>query len=91
MRYGKIGKYVNFWTPGTREFKAIEPGDMFLFKLHNKKSIGENGIVTVPIENKKGFTLPGTGGMGTYIFTIGGLVVMAGAVLLLVSSKKKRA
>ena len=35
--------------------------------------------------------MPGTGGMGTYIFTIGGLVVMAGAVLLLVSSKKKRA
>lgn len=43
------------------------------------------------IVNKKGFKLPGTGGMGTYIFTIGGLVVMAGAVLLLVSSKKKRA
>ena len=44
-RNGKIGKYVNFWTPGTREFKAIEPGDMFLFKLHNKKSIGENGEI----------------------------------------------
>lgn len=43
------------------------------------------------VTNKKGFNLPSTGGMGTYIFTIGGLVVMAGAVLLLVSSKKKRA
>lgn len=25
---------VNFWTPGTSNFKAIEPNDMLLFKLH---------------------------------------------------------
>lgn len=48
-------------------------------------------LAKTDIINNKGFNLPGTGGMGTYIFTIGGLVVMAGAVLLLVSSKKKRA
>lgn len=56
-----------------------------------KESAKETGVVPVEIKNHSGFTLPGTGGMGTYIFTIGGLVVMAGAVLLLVSSKKKRA
>lgn len=50
-----------------------------------------NARFTFTVTNKKGFNLPSTGGMGTYIFTIGGLVVMAGAVLLLVSSKKKRA
>lgn len=48
-------------------------------------------ILSKTVDNKKGFSMPGTGGMGTYIFTIGGIVVMAGAVLLLVSSKKKRA
>lgn len=42
---GKLGRYENFWTPGTREFKAIEPGDMFLFKLHNRKYTGENGEI----------------------------------------------
>lgn len=51
----------------------------------------ESNILYKTVDNKKGFSMPGTGGMGTYIFTIGGLVVMAGAVLLLVSSKKKRA
>lgn len=50
-----------------------------------------SGILSKTVDNKKGFSMPDTGGMGTYIFTIGGLVVMAGAVLLLVSSKKKRA
>lgn len=49
------------------------------------------GYAIIDVTNNKGFNLPSTGGMGTYIFTIGGLVVMAGAVLLIVSSKKKRA
>ena len=61
----------------------------------DKKAISQedngNERFTFTVTNKKGFNLPSTGGMGTYIFTIGGLVVMAGAVLLLVSSKKKRA
>lgn len=42
---GKLSRQVNFWTPGTREFKVIESGDLFLFKLHNKKSTGENGEI----------------------------------------------
>lgn len=42
---GLLAKQVNFWTPGTREFKVIERGDLFLFKLHNKKSTGENGEI----------------------------------------------
>lgn len=59
----------------------------------DEKTSDDNNVRTAiaDIVNKKGFNLPSTGGMGTYIFTIGGLVVMAGAVLLLVSSKKKRA
>lgn len=69
---------------------------VFYYNVNKNKenmtiSTEDNGVVEVPITNKKGFNLPTTGGMGTYIFTIGGLVVMAGAVLLLVSSKKKRA
>ena len=36
------------------------------------------------------YTLPQTGGMGTWMFTIGGLVLMAGAVVLLLVMRKKR-
>lgn len=45
--------------------------------------------VTFDITNKKGFSLPTTGGMGTYIFTIGGIILMAAAVVLLIHSRKK--
>lgn len=42
---GLLAKQVNFWTPGTREFKALDTGDLFLFKLHNNKSTGEHGEI----------------------------------------------
>lgn len=56
-----------------------------------KDNMTEAGVVPVGLQNKSGFNLPATGGMGTYLFTIGGLVIMAGAALLLIASKKRRA
>ena len=39
----------------------------------------DKGSVAMTIENTSGSTLPGTGGIGTVIFTVVGLLVMAGA------------
>lgn len=52
-----------------------------------------NNIFEFKVENSKpGFNLPTTGGMGTVLFTAGGLVIMAcGAALVLVTLKKKKA
>lgn len=41
------------------------------------------------VSNQKGFSLPSTGGMGTYLFTIGGIVIMAGAAFALIAMKKR--
>lgn len=56
----------------------------------DENNVGEDGVISLDITNNKGFNLPATGGMGTYLFTIGGLVIMAGAALLLIASKKRR-
>lgn len=56
-----------------------------------ENNVGEDGVISLDITNNKGFNLPATGGMGTYLFTIGGLVIMAGAALLLIAFKKRRA
>lgn len=48
-----------------------------------------NGYFGTTVINKKGFTLPATGGMGTVIFTIGGLSLMALASGAYVASKRK--
>ena len=48
-----------------------------------------DGVYTVRISNKTGFRLPITGGTGTVIFTVVGIALMVGAVVLLVVSRKK--
>ena len=47
--------------------------------------------LTVTVKNYKGFTLPTTGGIGTFVFTFAGIAMMAAAVILLITSKKKKA
>ena len=48
------------------------------------------GVYTVQVLNSDGFTLPVTGGTGTVIFTLIGIVLMAGAVALFVISRIKK-
>lgn len=48
------------------------------------------GIIKFDVANNKGVELPGTGGIGTTLFTIGGIVLMGAAVLLLVLRRKKQ-
>lgn len=45
--------------------------------------------ISLEVQNTSGFQLPATGGMGTIIFTVAGLSVMALAIVLLKSNKKK--
>lgn len=45
--------------------------------------------ITNKTSDEAGFELPNTGGMGTLMFTVGGILLMAGAVIYLVVSKKK--
>ena len=49
-----------------------------------------DGMVPVTIENSKGFTLPTTGGMGTILFTAGGILLMGAALILVVAIRRKR-
>lgn len=49
------------------------------------------GVYTTVVKNSKGFTLPTTGGIGTFVFTFAGIAMMAAAVILLITSKKKKA
>lgn len=61
------------------------------FKVDNAPgaSPGTNSTAEVEITNNKGFSLPETGGAGTYLFTIGGIVIMAGAAFALIAMKKR--
>ncbi len=45
---------------------------------------------SVQIQNKKGSTLPSTGGIGTTMFYVGGGVLVAGAGVLLITKKRAK-
>ncbi|MCL2343879.1 MAG: SpaH/EbpB family LPXTG-anchored major pilin [Firmicutes bacterium] len=47
-------------------------------------------IASVTVTNNHGFMLPKTGGAGTILFTVGGIVIIGMAVILLLGSKKKK-
>ena len=48
----------------------------------------KNNLFTFDVENNKGMTLPGTGGMGTTIFYVVGGMLVAGALVLLIVKKR---
>ncbi len=47
-------------------------------------------VISLNIQNKAGFQLPSTGGVGTVIFTVVGILVMAAVVVIAVKSNKKK-
>lgn len=51
-------------------------------------TLSDTSKVTNNIENKKGSTLPETGGIGTTLFYVIGSILVIGAVVLLVSKKR---
>lgn len=57
--------------------------------LDNEGASG-NVLTGIKVVNSKGFNLPVTGGIGTVLFTVVGVVLMASGVLLVLFYRKKR-
>ena len=49
----------------------------------------QDGIYHFTIKNYTGLTLPSTGGIGTLLFTLIGVIVMAGAIIFIIARRKK--
>lgn len=59
------------------------------YKMVNEEDFTDTGDEkVVPIENNRGTTLPGTGGIGTTIFYVIGGGLMAAAAILLITKKR---
>lgn len=53
------------------------------------EDIADGSVATATIENNKGFNLPRTGGAGTWMFAVGGILIMAGMATAFVKLRKK--
>jgi putative restriction endonuclease len=45
LRVRKDWSEVNFWSPGGANFRALQPGELFLFKLHSPRNFIVGGGV----------------------------------------------
>lgn len=76
------------WTSGT----AADALTALTIKVGTKDAVDGNkdtGVVSATIANSKGATLPSTGGMGTIIFTIAGLILVICAGVFFTAKNKK--
>ena len=79
----------------TGEFTAYkveegEPTKGLAFSVSNDSLTNGNGTLETDVVNKKGTTLPETGGIGTTIFYVVGSVLVLAAVILLVTKRRMK-
>lgn len=91
VQYTITEKTTSEWTEdvnGQKQEKSKIETEKTTFADSNSTT---EGIKVQKVINRKGFTLPTTGGIGTFVFTFAGIAMMAAAVILLITSKKKKA
>lgn len=98
--YNQLKDAIYFAITATHDVTSDTP-KLLTFSGENKSTgeIGrfeftsdkDNGSISTNVVNRKGSTLPSTGGIGTTIFYIVGVVLVLGAGVLLVTKKRMNA
>lgn len=84
-KYDKNGNVIG--TPTVTESGA----DKTTYYTNSAKTATTTATTTsVSVVNKKGFVLPTTGGAGTLVFTLAGIVLMAAAVIVFFGARKRK-
>ncbi|GEM_PF-834481 len=79
----------NAWTSGVAS-DALVALSAIVGNTTIDGDLKETGLVPVQVINNRGGLLPGTGGIGTTVFYVGGLVLMITAAGYFVISKKRK-
>lgn len=93
----KVTLNIAYTTTTKAEYNIDETGKTTLVKHEVEKTefknagVAPDGIQIQTVINKKGFTLPLTGGMGTVLFSVIGLALVLAGVVVITASRKKTA
>lgn len=93
--YNKLDDQI-FTVTGTHDATSADPqltdltGNVTTGSIEFTKNVSE-GSLTSDVENRSGSLLPSTGGIGTTIFYVVGVVLMLGAGVLLITKRRMSA
>lgn len=77
------------WTVDTTQITpTIKRGDTFVTSTEKTNPTDDSKVYTFIFKNDPVYELPSTGGIGTYWYTIGGMLLMMAAALILYKKKK---
>ena len=82
----KDGTYYLVETEAPQGYNVLDHAITIV--IDKSGNVADHAGNVVEVENKKGIKLPSTGGMGTTVFAIVGLLVMAGAAVTLIVKKR---
>ena len=93
------GTYTLLETTTPSGYNTCEPITVIISATHTEKKEGTDATTDLTnsknmnnkVVNKKGSTLPSTGGMGTTIFYVVGSILVLGAAILLITKKRMSA
>jgi fimbrial isopeptide formation D2 family protein/LPXTG-motif cell wall-anchored protein len=89
---GDVKNYLSYYLVETKAptgYNMVPDPIVVTFSAANSTEANDYTIA-ITVNHYKGFTLPKTGGMGTLIFTVGGIALVGLAVIILISTKKKK-
>lgn len=84
----KAGDYWLLETKAPAGYNLMQTAQKFSIALDNKDTETNELLVTSTVQNNAGSQLPSTGGIGTTIFYVVGGILVAVAVVLLVTKKR---
>jgi len=84
------------FVPGNRTLSVVEVGLVNVMSRETVlrqyiDSVKKNAEAPLTVVNTRGFDLPQTGDNGTWMFTVGGILLMAGAILVILIACRNKA
>lgn len=88
--YHELSSALKFEINQYNSDEASAAGDSYKGFIDDERNNVTDGIYDIVVQNFKGLVLPSTGGIGTMIFTVIGILIMTGVIVIILVKSKKR-
>lgn len=88
--YNELSEAIQFQIKEYDADQSAAAGNSYKGFIADDETNYTDGVYAIMVKNFKGMLLPSTGGMGTLLFTIVGILIMGTAIVVVVIKSRKR-